>query len=192
MRTRAFTVRMAALMGVGSLAVHQLRFLLWYGHGSDGTLRAQGHAYLAVVGPVVVAGAVIAGARFLNRLAQGARTSAPRFARLWAGLSASLVAIYCVQESLEGLLTQGHPGGTDGIIGHGGWLSVPLSLAVGLALALALRGAARASELLPPARSLHPSLPAAPLFLRSTASAFTPREACLATAPARAPPPASR
>ncbi|MFL5885636.1 MAG: hypothetical protein ACJ77M_11240 [Thermoleophilaceae bacterium] len=191
MRTRAFTVRMAGLMALGSLTVHQLRFLLWYGHGSDGALRAQGHAYLAVVGPAVVAAAVVAGARFLHRLARGARTSAPRFARLWAGLSAALVAIYCVQESVEGLLSGGHPGGVDGILGHGGWLCMPLSLAVGFALALALRGAAGASELLPRARSLRPPLPAAPLLLRSTARAFAPCEPTLAAAPARAPPPAS-
>src|SRR5213075_615426 len=87
-RTRAVTVRMAALVGVGACAVHHLRFMLWYEQGSDGTLGAQGHAYLGVVGPVVLVAAIVASAGFLDRLARGARTSAPRFRRLWGAVSA--------------------------------------------------------------------------------------------------------
>lgn len=191
MRTRAFTVRMAALVGVGSLTVHQLRFVLGYGHESDSALSAQGHAYLAVVGPLVVAAAVLAFAGFLDRLARGARTSLPRFGRLWAVLSASLVTMYWVQESLEGVLAEGHPGGLAGVLGHGGWLAVPLSVAVGFALALALRGAATAGELLPRARSLRPRLPAAPLSLHPSAPSLGRREPALAAPSARAPPGAS-
>ena len=191
MRTRAFTVRLAALVSLGSLAVHQLRFLLWYENGSDHALSAQGHAYLAVVGPLVVAAGVLTFARLVHRLALGASTSAPRFGRLWAVLSASLAAMYCGQESLEGLLSNGHPGGIDGVLGHGGWLALPLSVAVGLALALALRGVARASELLPRARSLRPRLPAAPPRLHASAPLLPRRDPCLAHASARAPPAAS-
>jgi hypothetical protein len=182
---------MAALVGVGSLAVHQLRFVLAYGDGSDRALSSQGHAYLAVVGPLVVAAAVLAFARFLDRLARGARTSAPRFGRLWAVMSASLVAMYSVQESLEGLLSDEHPGGLAGVLGHGGWLALPLSIAVGLLLALALRGLARADELLPRTASLRAQLPAAPPSLRASAPLLARREPCLAATSARAPPAAS-
>ena len=182
---------MAALVGAGAFAGHQLRFMLWYGHGSDRALSAQGHAYLGVVGPLVLVAAVLVTARFLDRLARGARTSVPRFGRLWAGLSGLLVAVYCLQESLEGMLASGHPGGIDGVFGRGGWLSVPLSAAVALVLALVLSGAARASDLRPRTGSLRPPLPAAVPSLRASAPFNWPREPWLGGASARAPPAAS-
>jgi len=182
---------MAALVGVGSLAVHQLRFLLWYGHHSDRALSAQRHAYLTVVGPVVVTAGVLAFARFLDRLARGARTSAPGLRRLWLVMSAVLAGMFCVQESLEGLLSDGHPGGLAGIAGHGGWLAAPLSALVGLALAVALRAGAHAAELLPHARSPRPPLPAAPLSLQPVILSPPRRGPWLAIVAARAPPAAS-
>jgi hypothetical protein len=182
---------MATVVGAGSLAVHQLRYLLWYGHGSDNALSTQGHAYLTLVGPLVVAAGVLSFAGYLDRLARGARASAPRFGRLWAFLGTSLVTMYCVQESVEGLLSSGHPGGVDGVLGHGGWLSAPLSVAIGLAVAVVLRAATSASELLPTARPLRPRLPAAPASLRASASPLPRREPSLAAASARAPPVAS-
>jgi hypothetical protein len=179
---------MVALIGVGAFAVHQIRFMLWYGQGSDGALGAQGHAYLGVAGPVVLVAAVLASASFLDRLARGARTSAPRFGRLWAAVSALLVAVYCLQESLESLLASGHPGGIGGVLGHGGWLCVPLSVAVGLVLALVLRGAAHASDLLRRTRSLRPAPPAALPSLGGSAPFRWPREPWVGGASARAPP----
>lgn len=182
---------MAALVAVGSLAVHQLRFLLWYGHDSDRALSAQGHAYLMVVGPAVVAVAVFVFARFLDRLARGARTSAPGVGRLWLVLSAALAGMFCVQEWLEGALSSGHPDGLAAIAGHGGWLAAPLSAVVGLALAVALRGGAQAAEMLSAGRSLRPPLPPAPLSLRPLAPPPLRSEPWLAVASARAPPAAS-
>jgi hypothetical protein len=182
---------MAALVAVGSLAVHQLRFLLWYGHHSDRALSAQGHSYLMVVGPAVVAVAVFAFARFLDRLARGARTSVPRLGRLWLVLSGTLAGMFCVQETLEGMLSSGHPDGLAAIAGHGGWIAAPLSAAVGLALAVALRGGAQAAELLSPGRSPHLPLPAAPLSLHPLVTPPPRREPWLAVASARAPPAAS-
>ena len=182
---------MAVLVAVGSLAVHQLRFLLWYGHHSDRAMSAQGHAYLMVVGPAVVAVAVFAFARFLDRLARGARASVPGLGRLWLVLSAALAGIFAVQESLEGALSSGHPGGVAAIAGHGGWLAAPLSAMVGLALAIALRGGAQAAELLTPGRSPRPPLPTAPPSLHPLATLRPRREPWLGVASARAPPAAS-
>jgi hypothetical protein len=190
-RSRAFTTRLAALMGVGSLAVHQLRFVLWYGKSADGVLSSQGHAYLAVVGPVVVVLTVLGVARFVRRLALGARGAAPALVRLWGTVSASLLAMYSLQELIEGALSSGHPAGLTGIVGDGGWLAVPLSLVVGLALALALRGAAHAAELIAGRGSVRPPLPAAPLVLDFTTSFVPRREPLLAAASPRGPPAAS-
>jgi hypothetical protein len=181
---------MAVLMGVGSLAVHQLRFLLWYGKSSDGALSSQGHAYLAVVGPVVVAATVLAVARFLDGLARGGRAGSPRVTRLWAGTSMSLLAVYTLQESLEGALASGHPGGPAGVFGHGGWLAAPLSAVVGLALAIALRGAAGAPGLLP-RRRLRPPRPISLPALHAALPPAAVRPSQLAPFAPRAPPAAS-
>ncbi|HEX4305580.1 MAG TPA: hypothetical protein VHZ54_06075, partial [Solirubrobacterales bacterium] len=64
-----------------------------------------------------------------------------RFLRLALLIGGALLALYSCQELLEGMLSSGHPGGFDGVFGDGGWWAVPLSLAFGLVIALALRGA---------------------------------------------------
>ena len=94
---------MAALMGAGTFGVHQLRFALAPDHGRS--LHA--HAYLAPVGAVLVGVLLFALAAALARMARGVVEKAPRFRRLWAGTSASLTAVYCVQESIESLLLVG-------------------------------------------------------------------------------------
>jgi hypothetical protein len=67
--------------------------------------------------------------------------------RAWAAASAGLIALYCLQESVEGLLERGHPAGLAGVFGGGGWLAIPLAIVIGLVIALALRGADAALEL---------------------------------------------
>jgi hypothetical protein len=63
------------------------------------------------------------------------------FLRLALLIGAALLALYSCQELLEGMLSSGHPEGFDGVFGDGGWWAVPLSLACGLVIAAALRGA---------------------------------------------------
>jgi hypothetical protein len=138
---------MAGLMGAGTFGVHQLRFALPAGDGSGGAQAVGGHGYLAPLGPLLAGLMLVAFAVALARLARGAHEPVPRFRRLWAGSSASLFAVYCAQESIEGLLNRGHPGGVDGVVGHGGWVALPLAVAIGLAMALIMRGAAAASAL---------------------------------------------
>jgi hypothetical protein len=136
MRPSAWTLRLAALMGAGTFGVHQARFALY-------DESAGGHGYLVAVGPVVVALVLLSFAALLGRLARGAAEPAPRFRRLWIGTSASLLVVYGVQESLEGLLSAGHPA----LDVHGGWVVLPLTVAIGLAIALVMRGAADAAAL---------------------------------------------
>jgi hypothetical protein len=156
--TRVWTLRLVALIGAGTFAVHQLRYALSYGH------EVGGHGYLVAVGPVIVAALLVAFAVALGRVARGAEEPAPRLGRLWAGTSASLFGAYCLQESVESLLN----GGVPGMLEHGGWVALPLAAAVGLAIALIMRSAAAATALAhgrapwqPPARvpSLQSVLP---------------------------------
>jgi hypothetical protein len=136
---------MAALMGAGAFGVHQVRFALSPAQGA--ALHA--HGYLAPLGAVLVGLLLFALASALARIARGVVEEAPRLRRLWAGTSASLVAVYCLQESIEGVLTQGSP---FGMFERGGWVAVPLALAMGLAIALVMRGAAAASAVVAASR----------------------------------------
>jgi hypothetical protein len=137
-RARAWTLQMAALMGAGSFAVHQLRFALSPAH--DASSRV--HGYLAPLGLALVGLLLLALAAALARVARGMVDEAPRFRRMWTGTSASLIAVYCVQESIEGLLAHGD---SAAVFARGGWVALPLAVAMGLAIALVMRGAAAAS-----------------------------------------------
>jgi hypothetical protein len=77
------------------------------------------------------------------------------------GATLALVAVYCSQEALEGALARGHPAGAGALLGDGGWAALPLAVALGLLLALVVRGAERAIDLAaePPVRVARP-LPA--------------------------------
>jgi len=59
----------------------------------------------------------------------------------WLVASVALLAIYVSQETVEGLLSAGHPGGVAAVFGHGGLVAVPIALAIGGLIALAQRGA---------------------------------------------------
>lgn len=140
-------LRAAALMPAAVLTVHQLRYLLAFGGGTGQELEKEGHQYLsALAAPIAMSVAIVVGV-FLARLASawrdGAADGAPRrsFLRLALTVGASLLVLYSCQELLEGMLSSGHPGGFDGVFGDGGWWAVPLSLACGLVIAAALRGA---------------------------------------------------
>jgi hypothetical protein len=139
---------MAALMAAGTFGVHQVRFAL-----SDDHARAvYGHGYLSAVAPALAALLLLAVAAGLGRAMRGTVEHAPRLRRAWAGASGGLIVAYCTQESIEGLLTHGR---ATGMFAHGGWVALPLALAVGLAIALITRGAAAAS--LAPGKAVRPT-----------------------------------
>jgi hypothetical protein len=155
-------VRAAALLAGGSFALHQLRYLLGYGVHSHRELAQQGHAYMTLVAPLVAVLLVIAIADLAARLAAarpgGRSAPVPTLRRLWALATGCLLATYCLQESIEGAVAPGHPSGLLGVVGHGGAVAAPLAAAIGLVVALALRGADRAIELAdaPPVRIAAP------------------------------------
>jgi hypothetical protein len=149
--------RAAALMPAAVLTVHQLRFLLAFGGSGGEELEKEGHQYLsALAAPIAMSVAIVVGL-FFAHLASARRDGAGEgdarigaasdsaswrgFLRLALLIAASLLALYSCQELLEGMLSNGHPEGFNGVFGDGGWWAVPLSLICGVAIAAALRGA---------------------------------------------------
>jgi hypothetical protein len=172
-------------MGAGAYGVHQLRYALSPVHGA--TVRA--HEYLAPIGTLVVVALLFALAAGLARIARGVVEEAPRVGRLWVGASASLVAVYSVQETIEKLLTRGD---RQPLFAHGGWIAVLLAIAFGLAIALLMRGAAKASEVAAAARRA-PSLAFVLVVLDAVIAAWAPQRSRPAARhlAARGPPVAS-
>lgn len=178
-----WVLRMAALMGAGAYGVHQLRFALTPANRAT----AHAHAYLAPVGTVLVGLLLLALAAALARIARGHVDETPRLRRLWPATSASLVAVYCVQESIERLIAHG-----DSSPVRGGWIAIPLAVVIGLAVALIARGAAAAGEVAAaerPAPALAIELAPFDVLLRP----WSPRRTRAAARPeaARGPPPAA-
>ncbi|HEV2812126.1 MAG TPA: hypothetical protein VGW10_02640 [Solirubrobacteraceae bacterium] len=144
MRQGPFVLRATALLSVGVLVVHELRYRLAFGGHADHALEAHGHGYLSLVAPVVGLLVLVAAARLLQQVAAGASEGAPgSLTRQWILTAVSLVVAFTAQELLEGALAPGHPAGFDGAFGDGGWIALPLALAVGGAIAWCLRGADR-------------------------------------------------
>lgn len=136
-----------ALLPAAAFAVHQLRFMLAFGPGAAAELQRTGHSYLHSLVPwiiVMLALAVGAFVRQLGRASTG-QTSGARFTisfvGLWLACTAALVAIYAVQEFLEGMMIAGHPAGLIGIFGYGGWWAIPAAACLGLVLAAVFHGA---------------------------------------------------
>ncbi len=137
---------MFALLPLAALGVHQLRYRLAFGHQSDHELTAQGHAYLASLTPLLAFISALLAAELLLRFVlafrgRGSVSSQTRFVGLAIATAVTLVAVYAVQETLEGLLETGHPDGLAGVFGEGGWWAVSLAITFGAAIASLLRGA---------------------------------------------------
>lgn len=113
-------------MVAGTFGLHQLRFALV---GEDAG-HVHGHGYLTVAGPLLAGVLLLALTIGLGRAARGRAGRAPSLRRVWLAASVALIAVYCVQESIEGQHT---------LFGHGGWLVVPLAVLIGLAIALLAR-----------------------------------------------------
>ena len=180
------------LFPAAAFAVHQLRYQLAYGSRTGAALSAQGHGYLTSVAPWVAVLLGVAAGSFLARLARaagGRPDIRPRraFTRLWLASSLGLLAAYSLQEWLEGIFAAGHPGGLEGVFGHGGLWAVPLSALAGLAVALLLRLAAASVDAVAPASPL-PPLFALARVTRPAAIALRRRSALAGNVSGRAPP----
>jgi hypothetical protein len=180
-------------MPAAALVVHQARYSLAYGSRANAELAAQGHSYLHSVVPWAIFALAAGAASLLRRLARAARTgdagSSPHlpFLRLWGATAVALVAIYAVQETLEGFVASGHPGGiASSSLGHGGWWAVPVSALVALAVVALLRVARAAVRY---AASLAPRIARRTIVARRPSSAALVPVPVLARAAAgRAPP----
>lgn len=131
------------LLPAGAFVLHQLRYSLAYGPQAGAQLSSQGHAYLGSLVPwIVLATAGALGARLARVALTGRARRIPSFVAVWATAAFALVGIYTAQETLEGILAQGHPGGFAGVFGHGGWWSLPLAVLVAFVIALLVRAGA--------------------------------------------------
>jgi hypothetical protein len=167
-----FRLRCFALLGAGALGLHELRYLIGYGGDAGRALGEQGHGYLDAVTAVVALTLVAALAALVAALVRGAGAAKrpPRRWRVrWLACSGALLAVFTLQELVEGALSPGHPAGLVGVAGSGGWIAVPLALAIGAVVAALLRGAeaviARFAAPLrrPPLRAPRSALARAPL-----------------------------
>jgi hypothetical protein len=139
-------LRATAALAVGAFVLHQLRYVLGYGESAMQALAAHGHDYLAALAPVVALLVAVSAGQFLAQLARAKRNGeagrgAGRFGRVWAAAAAVLFSTYAGQELLEGAVSAAHPGGVAAVLGEGGWWALPLALAIGLVVALLMRGA---------------------------------------------------
>jgi hypothetical protein len=153
MSRRAPLLTHVALLTLGALAVHWLRYLAGYGDDAEMALLQQGHAYVgaldvAAAGLVATAIVVLLRAMGRARRGRGAAPTAPRasFRRTWLLLAGALSTIYVAQELIEGQLSPGHASGWHGVVGHGGWTAFVFAVGIAAVAALALRGAGTAIE----------------------------------------------
>lgn len=135
------SLRALAVLGLGALAVHQLRYLFGYGADAGSALSQQGHGYLTGAVPVLLAlGLAALLSSFLARRARTRKRGVPHELGRILAYSGVLIATYSMQELTEGLLASGHPVGLAGLFGHGGLIVFPLALIVGVLAWLAARG----------------------------------------------------
>jgi hypothetical protein len=141
-------LRAIALLAVGAVSLHQLRFVLGYGQNASQVLAVEGHSYLpfaeALVAVVLAAACIwFAGSLALAHRGRPVESSGHPFGSLWAYAGSALFAVYVLQEGFEGAFSPGHPAGLTGIFGNGGWTALPLAVAIGALIALLLEGARR-------------------------------------------------
>lgn len=151
MGTLAYRLRLLSLLSAGALAVHQLRYLIAYGDRSHQVLAWHGHAYLTPVMEGMGVLLLLTMVAFFAHLFKTLRASVHeptvlRASRLWILGAASLVGVYGLQELVEGQLESNHPAGFGAIFGHGGWIALPLAIAIAGVVALLMRGASAVIE----------------------------------------------
>lgn len=161
-------------MAAGIFGLHQLRFAL---SGEDPE-AVHGHGYLTIVAPLL-AGVLLLGLTLvLARLVRGAGERATSIRRTWAAATGVLIAVYCAQEAIEG---------QHSLFGHGGWLVLPLAVAIGLVIALLARGSAASLRI----RRWQAWAPAHPLVVLLPPPRTRPAFVAFLAMPGRSPPFAS-
>jgi hypothetical protein len=128
-------------MAAAALTLHQLRYLIAGEHGHS----AAGHSYLPFVGLLAALLLACAGGQLLRLATAGSgrpeHEPALPFRQSWLLAATLLLAIFVGQELLEGLLSGSRAAGVGDVFAAGGWICVPLAIALGGLVAAALAGA---------------------------------------------------
>jgi len=177
------------VVAAGTIAVHQLRYLVGYAGDASQALHDQGHAYMAGLLPVL---ALLAGLTVVGTIAGGlAGTRSMAVSRspairvlLYAG---AILVAFGTQELLEGIAFAGHPSGLAAVAANGGFVAIPLALVVGWTALLAVRGLEGFEQRLASAPRPVRRSPARPLLPPTLDATLVPAALCSAAA-ARAPP----
>ncbi|WP_146175349.1 hypothetical protein [Paraconexibacter algicola] len=186
-------IRLYALLVLGSLALHEVRYALPSGQALEAS-HGGGHGYLALVSPLVGMVAALVLATGVLRAAAAASTtpaSVLRVARLWPLLSAGVFGLYAGQELLEGALAHHHPERFAAVFGSGGWMAMPTAIAIGAALAFTVRIADAAVRKARDAGAIALEIrlvPAAPALRFAFRDVVVPRAAPLRHRAGRGPP----
>jgi hypothetical protein len=186
MRT-AHKVRLASILAVGAFGLHQLRYLIAFG----GSSAAEGHRYMSDLLPPIAVLVLAAALATLIRGTEGATSERTPLARRIAVFAGALLAVFVGQELLEALVA-GHAAAPATVLSGGGWIALPLALAIGTlaaVLARVLEGVERAIAVIHAERPPRPRAPAV------RGRAIPARGISLLSAPlafglARRPPPA--
>src|SRR4051812_42447724 len=98
MRRAPSRLRVAALLGVGAMGVHELRYLIAYSGDSGRALSEQGHGYLPLVMGVAVFLVGLAAGQLMRALGRARRTgaregAAPGFVAAWVLSALALLLI---------------------------------------------------------------------------------------------------
>ncbi len=135
-RQTSATIRGAALIAIGALALHQARYLL-----ASGELAAAAHGYLGLLLPLVATGACAAIALTIAAATRRApvRARPADVTERAIAYAAALFSAYLVQETVEGVVVAGHGGLAATLTGAGAWLALPLAIAIGALAAFAAR-----------------------------------------------------
>lgn len=136
-------IRGAALLAVGALSLHELRY--WV---IDGTaaMSGHGHSYMPLAVGLVTVLLLLACLSFGRTLVLAGRGiedtgHPPPFRVLWPLLSAALLSVFFLQEWSEGWSTPGHPTSMGHVAGHIGWAGVGFAVVIAAVIALLVRGA---------------------------------------------------
>ena len=183
----AHKVRLASILAVGAFALHQVRYLVASGAASSAAHSAHGYMtdLMAPIAVLVLAAALAT----LIRGTEGAAPVRAPLGRRSAVFAGALLAIYVGQESLETMLTVGHPA-LPAMLGAGGWIAVPLAALIGAMSALLARALERVERAIAIVhairlRSRAPAVRGRALPARELSLLFAP----LAFGLARRPPP---
>src|SRR5262245_27899931 len=184
----AHNVRLASILAMGAFGLHQLRYLI--APEPSSSVGHSAHGYMTdLMAPIAVL-VLAAALATLIRGTEGATPARTPLARRMALFGGALLAIYVGQESLEVMLSVGHPSLAD-VMFNGGWLAMPLALAIGAISALLVRGLERVERAIALVHSEHlrsrrpPAVRGRALAARVLSLTFAP----LAFGLARRPPP---